>query len=183
MLCAVAPALDANAAPADTVFTGGAVYTLDAARRWASAVAIGDGKIVFVGSDDGAKAFIGKDTRVLPLDGRMLLPAFQDSHAHAAMVPNPAAELDLEGLKDREALFARIRAFADARPDSAWITGGGWDEAAFLPSGRPTRQLLDALVPGRPVFLINNSRHQAWANSAALAAAGITRETPDPANS
>lgn len=182
MLCAVAPAPDANASPADTVFIGGAVYTLDGARRWASAVAIRGGRIVYVGSDDGARSFIGKNTRVTGLQGRMLLPAFQDSHAHASMVPNPARELDLEGLKDREALFARIRVFAAARPEASWITGGGWDEAAFLPSGRPTRQMLDALVPDRPVFLINNSRHQAWANSAALAAAGITRETPDPAN-
>ncbi len=168
--------------PADTVFDGGEVYTMDAARRWASAVAVREGTIVYVGDDAGVQSLIGPDTRVVPLQGRMLLPAFQDSHAHASHVPNPAKQLDLEGLKDRETLFTRIRAFAEAHPDSAWITGGGWDEAAFLPSGRPTRQMLDALVRDRPVFLINNSRHQAWANSAALAAAGITRATPDPAN-
>ena len=172
----------ASPPPADTVFTGGAVYTLDAARRWASAVAVRDGTIVYVGNDEGARAFTGKHTRVVALDGRMLLPAFQDSHAHASHVPNPATQLDLEGLKDREALFARIRSFADTHRDAAWILGGGWDEAAFLPSGRPTRQMLDALVPDRPVFLINNSRHQAWVNSAALAAARITRDTPDPPN-
>lgn len=171
-----------RAAPADTVFTGGAVYTLDAARRWASAVAVRGETIVYVGNDADAAPLIGPKTRVVPLQGRMLLPAFQDSHAHPSQVPKPATQLDLEGLQDREALFARIRAFAGTHPDSAWITGGGWDEAAFLPSGRPTRQMLDALVPDRPVFLINNSRHQAWANSAALAAAGITRDTPDPAN-
>lgn len=169
-------------APADLVFIQGAVYTVDAARSWASAVAVRGGKIVYVGNDTGAQPFIGPQTRVMPLGGRMLLPAFQDSHAHASHVPNPAAQLDLEGLQDREALFARIRAFAAAHPHMAWIQGGGWDEAAFLPSGRPTRQMLDALVPDRPVFLINNSRHQAWVNTAALAAAGITRATPNPPN-
>lgn len=177
---ATAPASAATAA--DLVFTQGAVYTLDAARRWASAVAVYDGKIVYVGNDTGVQAFIGATTRVVPLHGRMLLPSFQDSHAHASHVPNPETHLDLEGLQDREALFARIGAFAAAHSHAAWIQGGGWDEAAFLPSGRPTRQMLDVLVPDRPVFLINNSQHQAWVNSAALAAAGITRATPNPPN-
>lgn len=167
---------------ADLLFTGGAVYTLDAARRWASAVAVRDGKIAFVGSDAEARRFVGPRTRVIELEGRMLLPSFQDSHAHAMHVPNPANELDLDGLQDRDRIFTRIREFAAAHPRKAWIVGAGWDEAAFLPSGRPTRQMLDALVPDRPVFLINNSRHQGWANSAALAAAGITRDTPDPPN-
>lgn len=170
------------AAPADLVFVDGAVYTLDAARRWASAVAVRGGRIVFVGTDAGARPYVGPRTRVVDLDGRMLLPSFQDSHAHPSAVANPARQLDLEGLQDRGAIFERIRAFVAARPGPGWIVGGGWDEAAFLPSGRPTRQMLDALVPDRPVFLINNSRHQAWVNSAALAAAGITRDTPNPAN-
>ena len=168
--------------PADLVFVRGAVYTVDAARRWASAVAVRGGRIVFVGTDASAQAHVGARTRVIDLGGRMLLPAFQDSHAHPSAVANPARQLDLGGLQDRAAMFERIRAFVVARPGSGWITGDGWDEAAFLPEGRPTRQMLDALVPDRPVFLINNSRHQAWVNSAALAAAGITRETPDPPN-
>jgi predicted amidohydrolase YtcJ len=176
------PAPDKPIRPADLVFVDGAVYTLDAARRWVSAVAVRAGKIVFVGTDAAAQAFIGPATRVVDLDGRMLLPSFQDSHAHPSGVPNAASQLDLDGPKDREAIFARIRAFAAARPGKAWIVGAGWDEAAFLPGGRPTRQMLDALAPDRPVFLINNSRHQAWVNSAALAAAGITRDTPNPPN-
>jgi len=167
---------------ADIVFFDGAVYTLDAARRWASAVAVRDGKIVFVGADADAQKFIAASTHIVDLDGRMLLPSFQDSHAHASHVPNPRNELNLDGLKDREAVFARIREFAAAHPHKSWIVGGGWDEAAFLPSGRPTRQMLDALVSDRPVFLINNSRHQAWVNSVALELAGITRETQDPKN-
>ena len=167
---------------ADLVFVEGAVYTLDSARRWAEAVAVHEGRIVFVGTNAEAQAFIGARTRVVKLAGRMLLPAFQDSHAHATHVPNPADELDLAGSQDRVKIFAQIREFAMDHPRKAWIVGGGWDEAAFLPSGRPTRQMLDALVPDRPVFLVNNSRHQAWANSAALAAAGITRNTADPVN-
>jgi hypothetical protein len=112
----------------------------------------------------------------------MLLPSFQDSHAHPSLVPNPATRLDLEGLKDRTLISAHIRAFAAAHPDSEWIIGGGWDEAAFLPTGRPSREDLDSIVSDRPVFLINNSQHQAWVNSAALQRAGITRETANPTN-
>jgi predicted amidohydrolase YtcJ len=81
-----------------------------------------------------------------------------------------------------EDVLERIRRFALAHPDSAWIEGGGWDEGAFLPGGLPTRQMLDSAVPDRPAFLYNNSGHAAWANSAALAAAGITAKTPDPVN-
>lgn len=172
----------AVAAPADLVFRSGAVYTLDAARRWASAVAVQDGKIAFVGSDADAERFIGPRTRVIDLGGRMLLPSFQDSHAHAMYARNPADELDFDGMQDRAKIFGRIRDFAAAHPRKAWIVGRGWDEAAFLPSGRPTRQMLDAIVPDRPVYLVNNSGHQAWANSAALKAAGISRDTPDPPN-
>lgn len=169
-------------AAADIVFLDGAVYTLDAARRWASAVAVRDGRIVYVGTDAEARQFVAPRTRVIDLDGRMLLPAFQDSHAHASLVPNTANELNLDGLRDREAIFARIREFAAAHPQRSWIVGVGWDEAAFLPGGRPTRQMLDALVADRPVFLVNNSRHQAWVNSIALDTAGVTRATPNPKN-
>lgn len=178
----VASAAELEPPRAELVFTGGAVYTLDAARRWASAVVVQDGKIAFVGSDAEARRFVGPRTRVIDLKGRMLLPSFQDSHAHAMYARNPADELDLDGLQDRATIVARIREFAVAHPGKAWIVGRGWDEAAFLPSGRPTRQMLDEIVPDRPVYLVNNSGHQAWANSAALRAAGVSRDTSDPPN-
>ena len=167
---------------ADLVLVNGAVYTADAARSWASAVAVRNRRIVYVGTDAGAKALMTARTRVIDLDRRMLLPGFQDSHVHPTHVPDPEREIDLDGLKTREALRARIREYAIAHPQRTWILGNGWDESAFLPSGRPTRDLLDDIVPDRPAFFVNNSLHQAWANTAALAAAGITRATPQPEN-
>lgn len=177
-LCGAAAA----AAPADLVFLHGRIYTADAARSWASAVAVRGERIIYVGTDAAAGKLVSSHTRVVDLGGRMLLPGIQDSHVHPTLGTNPETQVELDGLRTREALRARISEFAREHPRLAWITGHGWDEAAFLPSGRPTRSLLDDIVPDRPVFLINNSGHQAWANSAALSAAKITAATPQPAN-
>lgn len=169
-------------APADTVFVDGAVYTADAARSWATAVVVRGDRIVYVGDDATARSYVGKGTRLIELAGRMLLPGFQDSHVHPALAPNPATQLDVGGLKTGNEIVERIRQHALAHPGRPWVVGTGWAEAAFLPSGQPTRAALDAAVPDRPAFLTNNSQHMGWANSRALALAGIDANTPDPAN-
>ena len=175
-------ATSAAATPADVVFVDGAVYTVDPARSWASALAVTGDRITYVGGDAGARALVGPHTRLIELRRRMLLPGFQDSHVHPSEAPNPANALDLHGLLQREQVLERIRQFARAHPAKAWIVGAGWDEAAFLPSGQPTGEMLDMAAPDRPAFLVANSGHQAWANSRALAAAHIGAATPDPPN-
>lgn len=167
---------------ADLAFLSGKVYTGGPTQRRATAVTVRHDRIVYVGTDAGARANIGRSTRVVDLGGRLLLPGFQDSHAHPALVANPDNDLALDGLANLGALRSRIREFAAAHADRPWITGQGWNEAAFLPSGRPSKELLDELVPDRPAFLVNDSGHQAWVNSKALAAAGIGRDTPQPLN-
>ncbi|GBC86086.1 N-substituted formamide deformylase [bacterium HR12] len=166
-------------APADLALVNGAVYTVDAARRWARAVAVRDGRIVAVGTDAEIRELVGPRTEVIDLAGRMLLPGFQDAHVHP---PSAGVEmlqcelLDLHGLDEyREA----IRAYAAAHPEAEWILGGGWAMDVF-PGGVPTKEILDELVPDRPVFLPSRDGHSAWVNSVALKLAGITRETPDP---
>ena len=146
--CANAPTFAALQA-ADTVFLNGAVYTVDAAQPTAAAVAISQGRIVYVGADDTARKYVGRKTRVIDLQGRTLLPGFQDSHLHPGLAPNPDTTLDLDGLKTRDAIVERIRRFAAAHPHKEWIVGTGWGESAFLPGGQPTRELLDAAVPDR----------------------------------
>ncbi len=178
---AIAP-IFAGPKAADTVFLNGAVYTVNVTQPTAAAVAIAQGRIVYVGADDTARQYVGRKTRVIDLQGRTLLPGFQDSHLHPGDVPNPGTALDLGGLKTREEIFERIRHFAASHPGKAWIVGTGWDEAAFLPSGQPTREMLDALVPDRPAFLTNNSLHMGWSNSLALAKSGVAAGTPDPPN-
>lgn len=175
-------AISFAAVPADTVYVNGAVYTVDATRSWATAVAVTGDRISYVGNDKTARTFVGRRTRVVDLRGRMLLPGFQDSHVHPGLAPNPATRLDLQGLADREQILSRIKAYAVTHSARPWIVGTGWEESAFLPSGQPSREMLDAILPEIPVFLTNNSQHMGWANSAALVAAKITRDTPDPAN-
>jgi predicted amidohydrolase YtcJ len=180
---ALAWGMQGQAAPAaDLVFVNGAVYTVDAARSWATALVVKSERIAYVGDDLTAKTFVGPQTRVVDLNHRMLLPGFQDSHVHPGMTANPATTLDLAGLVHREQIFDRIREFARAHPEKPWIVGFGWDEVAFMPTRMPTREMLDSLVPDRPVFLNDNSGHDAWVNTRALAAAHITAQTPNPVN-
>src|SRR5690348_538518 len=164
---------------ADLVLTGGAVYTVDAARSWAQAVAVKDGRIVAVGTDSGLRPHVGPRTEVINLRGRMLLPGFQDAHVHASGGGLERSQCDLTGVHTREGYLAAIRSYADRIPGAAWIAGGGWGMDVF-PGGVPSKEDLDAVVPDRPVFLSNRDHHGAWANSRALALAGVDATTPDP---
>ncbi len=165
--------------PADIAFTGGAVYTVDAARRWAQAVAVRDGRIVAVGTDEDIRELVTAKTEVHDLSGRMLLPGFQDAHVHPPIGGLELLRCSLADAYSREEYAAIIHTYAEEHPDVTWITGGGWSLDVF-PGGTPTKDELDALVSERPVFLPNRDGHGAWVNSRALALAGITRETPDP---
>jgi len=164
---------------ADLVFVNGAVYTVDAVRRWARAVAVSDGRIAAVGNDDDVRDLVGRGTEVIDLEGRMLLPGFQDAHVHPPVAGVEMLQCDLHELWGLEAYLERIREYARAHPDVGWILGGGWSMDVF-PGGTPTKDLLDEIVPDRPVFLPNRDGHGAWVNSRALELAGITRDTPDP---
>jgi predicted amidohydrolase YtcJ len=165
--------------PADLVLTGGAVYTVDAARTWAQAVAISGGRIAAVGTDAEMRPHVGPRTEVVNLRGRMVLPGFQDAHVHASGGGLERSQCDLTGVHTREGYLAAIRSYADRNPGAAWIAGGGWGMDVF-PGGVPSKEDLDRVVPDRPVFLSNRDHHGAWVNSRALALAGIDATTPDP---
>jgi len=165
--------------PADLVLTGGAVYTMDAARTWAQAVAITGGRIAAVGTDAEMRPHVGPRTEVVNLRGRMVLPGFQDAHVHASGGGLERGQCDLTSEHTREGFLAAIRGYADGNPGVEWITGGGWGMDVF-PRGVPSKEDLDQVVPGRPVFLANRDHHGAWVNSRALALAGIDATTPDP---
>jgi hypothetical protein len=170
---------DPNGSTADLAFVNGPVYTVDAVRSWARAVAVKGGRILAVGSDDDVREHIGPHTEVVDLAGRMLLPGFQDAHSHP---PGSGLEMlrsNLSELYTLEDYRRVIVEYAADNPDAPWIKGGGWYMDVF-PGGTPTKEALDALVPDRPAFLTNRDGHGAWVNSRALELAGITRDTPDP---
>ena len=165
--------------PADLVFRNGAVYTVDGARSWAQAVAVSGGKIAFVGTDAAAKPWIGTATKVVDLGGKMLLPAFHDSHVHPISGGVESLECDLNGLVTQEQVLDAVRKYAAAHSDAKWIRGGGW-ELPLFPNGNPSKALLDRVAPDRPVYLSASDGHSVWVNSKALAMAGVTKATPDP---
>jgi predicted amidohydrolase YtcJ len=165
--------------PADVVFRGGAVYTVDPPRTWAQAVAVKGGRIVSVGTDQSVADLIGPKTEVHDLRGRMLLPGFQDAHVHPPSGGLEMLECNLNEAYTREGYERIVADYARGHPDVEWIRGGGWSMDSF-PGGTPTKEILDRIVPDRPVYLPNRDGHGAWVNSRALELAGITRETPDP---
>jgi predicted amidohydrolase YtcJ len=174
------PDVPAPAPGADTVFTNGLIYTVDEERTRAEAIAISDGRIVFVGSNAGADPFVGSDTEIVDLKGRMMLPAFQDSHIHPISAGIEASACDLNAASDLAGYRSVIGSYAAANPDVPWITGGGWSMSVFGPGGSPSKNIIDELVSDRPVFLSSADGHSGWANSLALEIAGITKDSPDP---
>ncbi|RFC70489.1 amidohydrolase [Streptomyces sp. AcE210] len=169
-----------DTAPADLVLTGGPVHTFSPARSRATSVAVRGERIVAVGHDE-VRELVGPDTEVVDLKGKLLIPGFQDAHAHPVGGGLELGQCDLSGATTLDEYRRRISAYAQAHPDTEWITGGGWSMEAF-PGGLPTAAELDTLVPDRPAYLVNRDHHGAWVNSRALQAAGIDARTPDPAD-
>jgi predicted amidohydrolase YtcJ len=163
---------------ADLLIVGSPVYTADPARPWADAVAVRAGRVAAVGPEREVAALRGPATRVLRLDGGLVLPGFQDAHVHTAAGGLELAQCDLHGV-DPEEYAAAVARYAAGRPDDPFILGGGWVMDAFGTDG-PHLATLDAVVADRPVLLESTDGHSAWVNSRALELAGITRATPDP---
>jgi hypothetical protein len=165
---------------ADLLFDNGLIFTADGSgvpRR--EPVAVADGRILAVGS--AARELAGPRTEQVDLAGRLLVPGFQDSHIHAIFGGLELGRCELSALGTARQYLDAVADYARANPDQEWITGGGWSLEAF-PNGLPTAAALDSVVADRPVFLPNRDHHGAWVNSRALELAGITRDTPDPAD-
>jgi hypothetical protein len=165
-------------AAADIVLRNGGIYTVDASRRWAQAAAIRDGVIVAVGGDDAVTALAGANTRVIDLGGRMALPGLHDSHVHPIRGGEMLRGCSLDRILDLDALLAKVVDCAQRAPGE-WVVGDNYDLGLF-PEGNAHRSVLDAVIADRPVFLRGSDGHSGWANSLALALAGIDARTPDP---
>ena len=165
---------------ADLVFLDGVIYTGDAQRPRASAVAIRGEWIVAVGSDADVRAWIGKDTRVVDLHGRFAMPGFNDAHLHLASGGLAKLSVDFTGANSLAEFQQRIRDRLKDYPPGVWMSSRGWDHTLWPGQHFPTRQDLDAVAADRPMIFGRVDGHVAIANSMALKLAGITKDTPDP---
>lgn len=160
-----------------TVFRGGAVYTMDPHRPWASAVAVSGERIIAVGSDEEAVSAAGPGANIIELDGRMLLPGFIEGHIHPLLGGFFTSGVDLQVPTKADALAA-VADYANTNPDGP-VRGFGWRMDMVGAEG-PHRDDLDAILPDRPALLVGIDCHSMWVNGATLKQAGITRDTPDP---
>jgi predicted amidohydrolase YtcJ len=166
---------------ADRVFVNGAVYTVDAKRSWAEAVAVKDGEIIYVGDDEGTRAYVSAETEIIDLVGQMLLPGFHDSHIHILIGVTADDECDLLRVPTVEGVGETLKACTTLAGigEDRWILGGGWGEWLW-PEANPRKGLLDTLFPDRPVYLESSFGHAAWVNSRAMEIVGIDENTEDP---
>ena len=174
----------AKQAPVDTEFadillTNGTVYTMNAERDWADAVAIRDGRIVFVGTSTEAKKLAGDKTQIVDLKQQMVLPSFQDVHIHPMYGGLAYTGCALFDATDMAAVKATIAGCIEDNPDAAFIQGAGWDWGLFIDEP-PHKTILDEISTDIPLIMGDSDGHTLWLNSKALEFAGISKEMPDP---
>ncbi len=191
--------LVAQAEPADLVLRNGVVWTVDDDMPRAEAVAIDGDVIVYVGSDNGVDEFIGAETRVVDLDGRLVTPGFNDNHVHFGQTGALLYGLNLLDVSDEENLVARIRDVHERYAPGTWITGGDWSAYETWAAGdiaeagarvsrddmygdyfMPNREMIDGFTRDRPVLVNRFDRKVYLANGAALERAGISANSADP---
>ena len=173
----------------DTIYLHGNIYTgavqtfsppyVEVKPR-AQAMAVNEGRVVAVGSDAEISKLKGKGTQVEDLGGRFVMPGFNDAHTHLASAGFGKMNVDLTGTRSLQEMQARIAERGKTAQPGEWILGRGWDHTLWSVQKLPTRQDLDAVTAGHPAFFGRVDGHIAVVNSAALGAAGITRNTSDP---
>ena len=169
----------AAVAEADWVLRGGTVYSMDETATHYSAVAFSGNRLVWLGETEAADTLIGPDTQVIELAGRTVLPGFIDTHIHSMDTLPLVNGVKLSPYDSAEQVLEDIAEHARTHPYQNPLLGSGFLAPAFGVGG-PTAAQLDAIVPDRPALIIDEGGHTGWANTLALEAAGISRDTPDP---
>jgi len=178
ILLSVSPA--ASAPPADLILLSARIWTGDASRPEAQALAVRAGRVAAVGTNAEIELFRGPDTRVLDGAGRRVVPGLIDSHTHMAMGGFDLLAMDLRRTKDPAEFTKIVADYARTRPPGVWMTDGAWDHEQWTPPRLPTKEMLDPATGDRPACLSRQDGHMCVCNSLALKLAKITRDTPDP---
>ncbi len=166
------------------LYLNGNIYTMDAAQPRAQAMAIdtGSGYILAVGTNDEVRRLGGQHTELVDLRRRTVLPGFIDAHIHLLGAAYRAHHIDAGGCTSEDEVASLVHERAVQTPEGRWILGGQWDKNRWPAGNFPDKVSLDAVAPGHPVALWSKDGHLLWVNSLALQRAGITAETPEPAN-
>jgi len=177
--CAAVKPLADNA---DIVFRNGKIYTVNSDQAWVDTVAIKNGRYRYIGDEDGAEQWIGSKTRVIDLQGRMVMPGINDAHSHpfqggSSLVFN----CDFPFSSTPDQVKSILVACLEKNPDLSWLEGGQWTSNFFkiYDVGEPI-DFLDSISTDVAIYLEDDSGHNAWVNSKALTLAGIDRSTVDP---
>lgn len=166
---------------ADLIVTNGRIWTGEARQPYAEALAIRGDSIVAVGANAQIRAVSSRKTRVVDAGGHMVMPGFIDNHTHLLVGGLQLLSLDLREVKNQTEFVQAVAACAAAARPGSWITGGGWNNDQWPGGQAPAKEWIDGVTARTPVFLARSDLHIGFANSAALALAGITRNTADPA--
>lgn len=164
----------------ERILTNAHIITLNPAQPHARALAIGGGRILALGDDDEIRALVSPGTIIENMEGRPIIPGLTDAHIHWEGVAHSLADVDVFEVPSKDEALRRVAERVQRTPPGEWIVGHGWSQAYWADQSFPTAADLDAVAPQHPVYLSAKSGHAAWVNSAALRAAGLSANTPDP---
>ena len=175
---------------ADVIFINGDIYTgavlayeagvKESSQQRVQAIAVKEGRIIAVGSNAEVQKFQGKRTKVIDLGGHFVMPGFNDAHTHVAEAGREKLSVDLVGVQSLEEMKTKIAARVQSASPGEWIQGDGWDHTKWPGQKLPTRQDIDSVTGGHPAYFVRVDGHIAVANTAALKAARVTKETVPP---
>lgn len=165
--------------PVDLVLLNGKIWTAERPDSFVEAVAIRGNQIVLTGSSSSLSSLKGPGTRVINLEGKLVIPGFNDAHVHFLSGVMGFLEADLSESKTPARIVETVTAFATSHPEKTWITGRGW-QYTWFPSGLPTAEDFAGIPTDRPVYLRSYDGHSAWANQKALELAGVTAQSKPP---
>lgn len=171
---------------ADSIIVNGIVYSVDEERPMAEAVAIKDGKIIYVGSTDSAKLFAGNKTETIDAEGNFVMPGFIEGHGHIHGLGDFLRDINLMTVANWDEALQRLDSAIKLAKPGEWIIGRGWHQEKWdrTPAvnhlGYPYKNSLDSISPDNPVLLTHASGHSVYVNSKALEMGNVTKETPNP---
>jgi predicted amidohydrolase YtcJ len=166
-------------AQVDLIAIHGKVWTENPEQPEAEAIAVSGHRIFAVGTTDQIKRLAGPQTKVLDLEGRRVVPGFNDAHVHFFWGGQGLASVQLREVTSRAQFIQRIADYARTRPAGEWIVDGNWDEQKWSPVELPSHEWIDAVTPNNPVWVNRSDGHMMLANAAAMKLAGIAKDTPD----